>query len=73
MFKKGQVIRNKHSGYFAVVRESGIEVLTGPIAGTCIPGYPHESIDDALIGNNYQARPTPEALPEQRGCRKEDC
>lgn len=89
MFKRGQVIRNKHSGYFAVIRESGIEVLTGPIAGTCIPSYSHESIDDVLIGNNYQERQTKQAqpgtafkrwlgeltsaIPEQRGCRKEDC
>lgn len=80
MFKKGQVWRNNFSGnLYLVVRvpkKDFCEVLciagnyrgNGGNLGSAIAetGY-------KLIGNNYQERPTRKALPEQRGCRKEDC
>lgn len=80
MFKKGQVIRSKISGLFAVVTEAtsgsslcSIQMLTGDAKGKVLQFYPRTDPQSELIGNNYQERRTRKALPEQRGCRKEDC
>ena len=66
-----------------------IRMLTGDAKGVVLQFYPRTDPQSELIGNNYQERPTkpvqPGAafkrwlsemtgdLPEQRGCRKEDC
>lgn len=78
MFKKGQIIRSKISGRYAVVVEAtagsilcSIRMLTGDSKGKVLRYYPRSDIQSELIGNNY--RSTVPALPEQRGCRKEDC
>lgn len=77
MFKKGQIIRSKISGRYAVVTKAtagsslcSIRMLTGASAGKVLQVYPRTDPQAELIGNNYQERRN---VPEQRGCRKEDC
>lgn len=82
MFKKGQVwrgIRNK--GHVIIVERVNdalsmvdVKFIDGPRTGQ--KGWVHVTTvkaECALIGNNYQERATTKALPEQRGCHKEDC
>lgn len=60
-------------------------VLSGPSTGETLWPFPLVDPSSEVIGNNYKERPTTQAqpgdvfkrwfgeLPEQRGCRKEDC
>lgn len=80
MFKKGQLWRAKASGNIYLVTrvpDKHCCVIIG-VAGPNVNRVGWIGVSAArrrytLIGNNYQERATPEALPEQRGCRKEDC
>lgn len=80
MFKKGQVWRANASGntYLVLsvpnIHRATVVRMTGPAEGQ--KGWIGVNAAQrryTLIGNNYQERPTRKALPEQRGCRKEDC
>lgn len=84
MFKKGQVLRHRLTGSAVLVIEwPRVRRLTKPTIGRtqvgraqvgqeyCVSKHLEHYFN--LIGNNYQERPTRKALPEQRGCRKEDC
>lgn len=80
MFKKGQVIRGVLSGWvYLVLRtecERSIEVVVLRTPDKRRVGKKtliRSAREYQLLGNNYQERPTTKALPEQRGCRKEDC
>lgn len=80
MFKKGQVIRSKLSGNLALVQRvdykkhmCSLYVLSGRSAGETLWPFPLVDPESEVVGNNYQERPTTKTLPEQRGCRKEDC
>lgn len=80
MFKVGQVIRSRLSGNMALVemvdlktRMCSLYVLSGRSAGETLYPFPLVDSESEVIGNNYQERRTRKALPEQRGCRKEDC
>lgn len=82
MFKKGQVIREVSSGWVYLVldgegskRSFDAVVLSVPDGKSCAGRkvLMRRNRKYLLIGNNYQERPTRKALPEQRGCRKEDC
>lgn len=79
MFKKGQVLRHRLTESAVLVIEwPRVRRLTKPTIGRALVGKEYciskhlEHYFD-LIGNNYQERRTRKALPEQRGCRKEDC
>lgn len=81
MFKKGQVIREVSSGWIYLVlggegskRSFEAVVLSVPDGKSCARRkvLMRRNRKYQLIGNNYQERPTTKALPEQRGCRKED-
>lgn len=66
-------------------RQCKLYVLSGPSAGVTLWPFPLVDSYSEVIGNNYKERPTTQAqpgdvfkrwfgdLPEQRGCRKEDC
>lgn len=79
MFKKGQILRHRLTGSAVLVIEwPRVQRLTKPTIGRapvgqeyCISKHLEHYFN--LIGNNYQERRTRKALPEQRGCRKEDC
>ena len=79
MFKKGQVLRHRLTESAVLVIEwPRVRRLTKPTIGRapvgkeyCVSKHLEHYFN--LIGNNYQERPTRKALPEQRGCRKEDC
>lgn len=80
MFKVGQVWRSKASGniYLVTRVRSKYRCDVKGVAGSNVGliGYLGDHTARTkyeLIGNNYQERPTLKALPEQRGCRKEDC
>lgn len=76
MFKVGQVWRSDASGNTFLVlsvpnsRRATVARMTGLAKGQKgwigVNAARHRY---TLIGNNYK----PKALPEQRGCRKEDC
>ena len=75
MFKKGQILRHRITRSAVLVIEwPQVKRLTKPIAGQTPIGCVYRVATGSnglytLIGNNYK----PKALPEQRGCRKEDC
>lgn len=82
MFKKGQVWQGtRNKGHIILVKRVhetmplvDVEFIDGPRKGH--KGWIYTDTVEAectLIGNNYQERATRKALPEQRGCRKEDC
>lgn len=82
MFKVGQLWRANASGNTYLVLSvplscrATVARMTGPSKGQ--KGWIGISAAKrryTLIGNNYKPleRPTTQALPEQRGCRKEDC
>lgn len=79
MFKKGQILRNRVTGCAVLVLEwPEVKRLSAPRIGRAPIGRVYHVAKGcdhlfALIGNNYQERRTRKALPEQRGCRKEDC
>lgn len=70
MFKVGQIVRVTHRpGRLWVIKERRVD---GNVLIYSTRGSMFDFIDErflTLIGNNYK----PKALPEQRGCRKEDC
>jgi hypothetical protein len=70
MFKVGQIVRVTHRPTrLWVIKERRVD---GNVIIYSTSGSMFDFIDEkflTLIGNNYK----PKALPEQRGCRKEDC
>lgn len=80
MFKVGQVWRADASGNIYLVLSvpnsfrADVARMTGPAKGQKgWIGINAARSRYTLIGNNYQERRSRKALPEQRGCRKEDC